>query len=65
MLLLPLWVFVACSRANFIFYIYSIRGKGMSGAVVPKGCTADFMGSATSSQGIREYISVMVNRKFI
>jgi len=37
----------------------------MSGAVVPKGCTADFMGSATSSQGIREYISVMVNRKFI
>jgi len=40
-------------------------GKGMPGAVVPKVYSADFTGSATNSQRIRGYISVMVNRKFI
>jgi hypothetical protein len=64
-LLLPLWAFVACSNVNLTFYFYSIWGKGMSGTVVPKVCSADFTGSATSSQGIRGYIYVMVNRKFI
>ena len=33
-------------------------------AVVPKLCSADPKGSATSSQGIRGYISVMVTLKF-
>jgi hypothetical protein len=33
-------------------------------AVVPKVCSTDFKGSATSSQGILSYISVVATVKF-
>jgi hypothetical protein len=38
--------------------------EGSSSAVVPKVCSADDKGSATSSQGIRGYISLMTTVKF-
>jgi hypothetical protein len=64
---------LAAEAVNFLFEITSrsfwsppvqfVPGVLSPKAVVPKVCSADPKGSASSSQGIRGYVSVMVALK--
>jgi hypothetical protein len=56
-------VIVLCYSEPIIHIDLTIIAK-TSSAFVQKVCSADHKGSATSSQGIRGYISVMATLKF-
>jgi hypothetical protein len=52
---------------DFLLFITTFRLKKLrkhAVAEVPKLCSADPLGTATSSQGIRGYISVIATLKF-
>ena len=49
-----------CTRKLCFFYLHFVCYS----SVIPKVCSAHLTGSATSSQGIRGYISVMATLKF-